>query len=79
MSKLLASGLIDVYRFLEPDSTDACYTWWSQRGAAYDKNVGWRLDYHLATAKLAESAQSVEIYKDEKFSDHAPVTITYAI
>jgi exodeoxyribonuclease-3 len=71
-------GLVDVYRRLQPEATDACYTWWSNRGQAYANNVGWRLDYHLATPALAQSARSVEIYKGEKFSDHAPITIEYA-
>ena len=70
-------GLIDVYRRLQPDTTDACYTWWSNRGQAYAKNVGWRLDYHLATPALAETARTEAIYKTEKFSDHAPITIGY--
>ncbi len=70
-------GLVDVYRRLHPDTTDACYTWWSNRGQAYAKNVGWRLDYHLATPALAEQARSAAIYKDQKFSDHAPLTIDY--
>jgi len=70
-------GMVDVYRQLHPDTTDACYTWWSNRGQAYTNNVGWRLDYHLATPALAETARSVAVYKDEKFSDHAPVTVTY--
>jgi exodeoxyribonuclease-3 len=72
-------GLIDVYRRLQPDTTDACYTWWSNRGQAYAKNVGWRLDYHLATPALAETARTEAIYKDEKFSDHAPISIGYAL
>ena len=70
-------GLVDVYRRLQPDTTDACYTWWSNRGQAYAKNVGWRLDYHLATPALAETARTETIYKTEKFSDHAPITIGY--
>jgi exodeoxyribonuclease-3 len=70
-------GLLDVYRRLHPDTTDACYTWWSNRGQAYAKNVGWRLDYHLATPAVAAKARTVDIYKAEKFSDHAPVTVTY--
>ena len=79
MTQLLTDGgLVDVYRQLHPDTTDACYTWWSNRGQAYAKNVGWRLDYHLATPALAATAQSAAIYKDEKFSDHAPITIDYA-
>jgi exodeoxyribonuclease-3 len=70
-------GLVDVYRRLQPDTTDACYTWWSNRGQAYAKNVGWRLDYHLATPALAETARTEAICKTEKFSDHAPITIAY--
>ena len=78
MTRLLTQGGVkDVYRELHPDTTDACYTWWSNRGQAYAKNVGWRLDYHLATPAIAATAQSVAIYKDEKFSDHAPVTVDY--
>jgi exodeoxyribonuclease III len=70
-------GLVDVYRRLQPDTTETCYTWWSQRGQAYAKNVGWRLDYHLATPAFAALAREEEIYKTEKFSDHAPMTIGY--
>ena len=78
MTKLTTEGgVVDVYRRLQPDTTDACYTWWSNRGQAYAKNVGWRLDYHLATPALAEKARSEAIYKGEKFSDHAPITIEY--
>lgn len=80
MTKLLSeAGLVDVYRRLQPTATDEAYTWWSNRGQAYTKNVGWRLDYHLATPALAALAQAHTIYKDEKFSDHAPITIDYAI
>jgi exodeoxyribonuclease-3 len=71
------TGLVDVYRHLHPDTTDECYTWWSNRGQAYAKNVGWRLDYHLATPALAEHAQAAAIYKQQKFSDHAPLTVEY--
>ena len=78
MTALLAdTGLVDVYRQLQPDTTEACYTWWSNRGQAYAKNVGWRLDYHLATPAIAALALSEHIYKGEKFSDHAPITIDY--
>ena len=70
-------GVVDVYRHLQPDTTDACYTWWSNRGQAYANNVGWRLDYHLATPSIASKARHEAIYKDEKFSDHAPITIAY--
>ena len=71
-------GLVDVYRRLQPEATDAAYTWWSNRGQAYANNVGWRLDYHLATPALAALAQAEHIYKGEKFSDHAPITVDYA-
>ena len=81
MDMLLAEtdtgGIKDVYRCLQPDTTDACYTWWSNRGQAYANNVGWRLDYHSATPAIAALARSESIYKGEKFSDHAPVTLEY--
>ena len=78
MTRLLdEAGMVDVYRQLEPTATDTAYTWWSNRGQAYANNVGWRLDYHLATPALAAGARKVDIYKDEKFSDHAPVTVGY--
>jgi exodeoxyribonuclease-3 len=70
-------GYVDVYRKLEPDTTDACYTWWSQRGQAYAKNVGWRIDYQIATEKIAASAKATSIYKQERFSDHAPLVVDY--
>jgi exodeoxyribonuclease-3 len=78
MSKLFSeTGLVDVYRLLKPDTTDECYTWWSNRGQAYQNNVGWRLDYHLATPGVASLARSEQIFKDSRFSDHAPLTIDY--
>ena len=70
-------GLVDVYRQLHPDTTDQCYTWWSNRGQAWANNVGWRLDYHLATPALAETARTTHILKDQRFSDHAPITVEY--
>ena len=70
-------NLVDVYRRLHPEATGESYTWWSNRGQAYAKNVGWRLDYHLATPAMAEAARTAAIYKDQKFSDHAPITIDY--
>ncbi len=71
-------GWVDVYRKLHPDTTDACYTWWSNRGQAYANNVGWRIDYQVATPALADRALAASIYKDEKFSDHAPLIIDYS-
>ncbi len=70
-------GWVDVYRALHPNTTDDCYTWWSNRGAAYEKNVGWRLDYQVATPELASRAIQTTIYKAQKFSDHAPLIIDY--
>ena len=78
MTRLLSeTGLVDVYRLLQPEATETAYTWWSNRGQAYLNNVGWRLDYHLATPALARLARSESIYKQEKFSDHAPITVEY--
>ncbi|MFD1577473.1 exodeoxyribonuclease III [Ramlibacter ginsenosidimutans] len=80
MSRLLAeTGLVDVYRHLHPETTEDCYTWWSNRGQAWAKNVGWRLDYQIATAGVAEKARDAAIYKTTRFSDHAPLTIQYDI
>ena len=80
MTKLLSeTGLVDGYRQLQPETTDACYTWWSNRGQAWAKNVGWRLDYHLATPGLAQLARRESIYKDQRFSDHAPITVEYEL
>ncbi len=70
-------GLVDVYRRLQPHTNDDCYTWWSNRGQAYANNVGWRLDYQLATPAVADKARTEHIYKGEKFSDHAPITMGY--
>ncbi len=80
MTRLLDDGgLVDVYRRLQPDATEAAYTWWSNRGQAYAKNVGWRIDYQLATPALAALARRESIYKGKKFSDHAPLTIEYEL
>jgi len=70
-------GWVDVYRKLYPDATDACYTWWSNRGQAWANNVGWRIDYQIATPDFASKAQAAHIYKETRFSDHAPLIITY--
>ncbi len=78
MTRLLNDGgLVDVYRQLHPDTTGEAYTWWSNRGQAYAKNVGWRIDYHLATPALAQGARAAEVYKAQRFSDHAPLCIDY--
>lgn len=80
MTKLLhETGLVDVYRHLQPHATEDCYTWWSNRGQAWAKNVGWRLDYHVATRAIAQQARRESIYKAERFSDHAPITVEYEL
>ena len=81
MDRLLGSGkgevgLVDVFRTLNPNPEQ--YTWWSNRGQAWAKNVGWRLDYHLATPAIAATAQREQIFLAQRFSDHAPLTIDYA-
>ena len=77
MSGLFEQGLNDVYRRLHPEASDTSYTWWSNRGAAYEKNVGWRIDYHLATNAIADTAVRAGVFKDLRFSDHAPLTVDY--
>ncbi len=68
-------GFVDAFREVnkEPDQ----YTWWSNRGQAWAKNVGWRIDYQVVTSGLKEKIKSVSIYKDQRFSDHAPLLIHY--
>jgi len=73
-----AVGWVDVYRDLYPNATEEGYTWWSNRGQAWANNVGWRIDYQIATPAIAAKAISASIYKDERFSDHAPLIINYA-
>jgi exodeoxyribonuclease-3 len=76
MTRLLdQAGLVDVFRRLNPHPEQ--YTWWSNRGQAWAKNVGWRLDYHLATPGIAAKARREQIYLAQRFSDHAPVIIDY--
>ncbi len=70
-------GWVDVYRALHPNTTDESYTWWSNRGQAWAKNVGWRIDYQVATGNLAASAIQASVYKESRFSDHAPLIIDY--
>lgn len=74
MAGLLQSGWVDAFRALctAPEQ----YTWWSTRGQAYAKNVGWRLDYPLVTPDWQPRLQHAMIYKEQRFSDHAPVCVT---
>jgi exodeoxyribonuclease-3 len=68
-------GYVDVFRRLNQEPEQ--YTWWSNRGQAWAKNVGWRIDYHLATPAIAARAKAASIYKSQRFSDHAPLAIDY--
>jgi exodeoxyribonuclease-3 len=67
-------NLIDTFRYLYPETTDV-YTWWSNRGQAYSKNVGWRIDYQLMSRTLTPALKKASVIKDIRFSDHAPYII----
>lgn len=77
LTRLYARGWVDVYRNLYPEREGESYTWWSNRGAAYDKNVGWRIDLHVATPGIAGTAREGSVFKGQKFSDHAPLGVAY--
>ncbi len=68
-------GWVDAFRVLNNEAGQ--YTWWSNRGRAWDNNVGWRIDYQMVTKNLASKIKSVEIYKAKRFSDHAPLIVDY--
>ncbi len=70
-----AGGWVDTYRALHPDGQD--YSWWSNRGAARANNVGWRIDYQLATPSLRAKLKSCAIHPEPRFSDHAPFVVDY--
>ncbi|WP_455221945.1 exodeoxyribonuclease III [Kaarinaea lacus] len=68
-------GFVDAFRVVNQQADQ--YTWWSNRGQAWAKNVGWRIDYQVVTPRLKDIVKSASIYKDQRFSDHAPLTIVY--
>ncbi|MGE5088058.1 MAG: exodeoxyribonuclease III [Candidatus Levyibacteriota bacterium] len=68
-------GFVDVFRRLDPRPEQ--YTWWSNRGQAWAKNVGWRIDYQIATPGIASAARATSIYRNRRFSDHAPLLVDY--
>jgi exodeoxyribonuclease-3 len=70
-------GYVDAFREINQQAEQ--YTWWSNRGRAWDNNVGWRIDYQIITPGLRDKVKSVSIYKDRRFSDHAPLTIDYLL
>jgi exodeoxyribonuclease-3 len=72
-----AGGYVDAFREVRPEPHH--YTWWSNRGQAYAKNVGWRIDYQIVSGTLAGKARAASIYKARRFSDHAPLVMDYAL
>jgi exodeoxyribonuclease III len=72
------AGYVDAFREVRPEEPDL-YTWWSNRGRAREKNVGWRIDYQVVSAALAGKARAATIYKEKRFSDHAPLIMDYAL
>lgn len=77
LSGILELGWVDVLRELHPE-VPGLYSWWSNRGRAREKDLGWRIDYVLATPSLAARAQEAWIEKDADLSDHAPVWVRFA-
>lgn len=70
-------GMVDAFRKVNQEEEQ--YTWWSNRGQAWAKNVGWRIDYQIVSPALRDKIVSASIYKEERFSDHAPLTMLYKI
>lgn len=68
-------GFIDAFREVNQEAEQ--YTWWSNRGQAWAKNVGWRIDYQIVTPELRPLIKTASIYKDQRFSDHAPLLLDY--
>lgn len=68
-------GMVDAFRVVNKEEYQ--YTWWSSRGRAWEKNVGWRIDYQVVTPDLKNRVKSANIYKSQRFSDHAPLIIDY--
>lgn len=78
MDELLGpAGFVDAFRVVNSEPEQ--YTWWSNRGQAWAKNVGWRIDYQIVTPGLKDKIKSAAIYKTQRFSDHAPLTVDYAL
>ena len=71
------AGYVDAFREVRPGA--GLYTWWSNRGQARAKNVGWRIDYQVVSGALAGKARRASIYKERRFSDHAPLTMDYEL
>lgn len=75
LSKVLNSGWVDIFRTINPSIPG--YTWWSNRRQAYAKDVGWRIDYQVTNKGFENKVLNTLVYKEIKFSDHAPLMIDY--
>ncbi len=75
LNGLVERGWVDSYRTLRPEGED--YTWWSNRGRARENDVGWRIDYQIVSPSLRSRLRDCSIYRDQRFSDHAPYTVDY--
>ena len=75
ITKVLNLGYVDAWRHLYVDQPG--YTWWSYRGNAYNKDFGWRIDYHMLSPNLKQYANKAFIYTEQRFSDHAPLAVHY--
>ncbi len=75
-SHLLRAGLLDTFRYLHPDTKDS-YTWWTHWGGARERNVGWRIDYWLASKNLSNQITQANIYPEVMGSDHCPISIEF--
>ncbi len=71
------AGFVDAFRVI--DQREEQYTWWSNRGQAWDNNVGWRIDYQVVTPGLQDAVSKASIYKKQRFSDHAPLIMDYEL
>ncbi|MBA5248754.1 MAG: exodeoxyribonuclease III [Gammaproteobacteria bacterium] len=71
------AGFIDAFREINQEPQQ--YTWWSNRGQAWDNNTGWRIDYQILSANLKGSVKNAHIYKDDRFSDHSPLIVDYQL
>ena len=78
MDNFVGAGLLDTFRHLHPEKA-AAYSWWSYRGGARDRNVGWRIDYFLVSESIIKNVKTASILADVHGSDHCPVEIDIEI
>jgi len=77
-SAMLATGWVDAARHLHAELEGELYTWWSNRGNAWENNVGWRIDYQIVSPQLKDRIKRTSVFKAQRFSDHAPLIVDYA-